>query len=588
MLRPFQLKLKADALTALAEIEEDFKGTDRHACVLCVLPTGGGKTRTMTDIMEETDGPQAAIAHRSELIGQISLDLARQGIYHDIVGSDSTKRDCRLAHLEDDEVGHSFIRERADVRVCSIDTLNKHPLSDPWLSRVRRWHGDEGHHFLRANKWGKGVARFSHSQGILWTATPIRADGKGLGRHSDGLADRMILGPGQRDMINMGYLTDYDLISPEIPDLDLQEVDTGSTGDFVFEQLRVAIKKSKKLAGDVVDRYLEFTPGKRAIVFAVDVEEASRYAESFRLKGVRAEVVTGKTPPALRRQILNDFRAGRILVLVNVDLFGEGFDVPACEVVIMARPTWSFSLYAQQFGRSLRLMIEKALSDRWGLYSDADRLAFIAGSSKPVATVIDLVGNWMRNHLPDWIGHMPSWTLDRRAARSQVPDDAIPLTRCTNAKCLRPYERHLGRCPHCGNVREISGAGSRIEQVDGAVFRLSPEALHALRTQVDGNMRPPTLPPGLSAEIHGAAAKRHREKVQEIRELQIAMGAWCQWFNTKNHAGHLSDEEQMKAFFFTFGIDTLSAQGLDRAKAHALREKVLSKLAVDNAVINLG
>lgn len=579
ILRPFQKELYANTIEALGAAQQELPAHSM-AVVMSVLPTGGGKTKTMTEMMDDLDAPQAAIAHRQELVSQISLDLARREIKHSIVGSESTQRMIRMAHL--DEIGRNFVEPRSEIRVCGIDTLNKLPDSDAWLSRVRRFHGDEGHHFLAANKWGKGVAKMRNAQGVLWTATPCRADGKGLGRKSDGLADRLVMGPGMRQMIDMGYLTDYRLIGPEVDDLDLSELERGSTGDFIFEQARAAIKKSKKLVGNVVDMYKQFADNKLAIVFAIDIEEAVKITDAFKAKGIRAEVVTGKTPDTLRRQILRQFANREIQVLVNVDLFGEGFDVPAVELVIMARPTWSFPLYAQQFGRSLRLLLEPFLLPFWAGYEDHERRAWIAASEKPAAIVIDLVGNWVRNHLPDWIGHSATWDLERRVGGSNLPSDTIPLRSCANPQCMRPYEAHLKICPHC-KTPFVPASRATIKQVEGDVFELSPQALATLRNALDDNLKAPAVAPNAGYQIKAGAHNRFVEKVKEIQTLRTSMATWCAWANIR-YGGQLSDAEQAKAFYFTFGIDVMTAQSLNRAAAESLRVKVQNALLIDNVV----
>jgi DNA or RNA helicases of superfamily II len=195
-----------------------------------------------------------------------------------------------------------------------------------------------------------------------------------------------------------------------------------ATGDFNADQLRKAVHKSH-ITGDVVAHYLKLAPGKLGVTFAVDVEAATEIAGAFRAAGVPAEVVSAKTPDALRAQILRRFKAREILQLVNVDLFGEGFDLPAIEVVSFARPTESFALYCQQFGRALRLMLSKEAAAVHAHLTDEQRRAAIAASEKPVAIIIDHVNNVLRHGLPD---ARREWSLDRRERRSGKKSDAIP------------------------------------------------------------------------------------------------------------------------------------------------------------------
>ena len=164
----------------------------------------------------------------------------------------------------------------------------------------------------------------------------------------------------------------------------------------------------------MVDHYLRIAKGKLGVTFAVDVEAAGDIATAFKKAGVPAEIVTAKTPDTLRASILRRFRNRELLQLVNVDLFGEGFDLPAIEVVSMARPTQSFSLFAQQFGRALRPM-----------------------DGKEHAIIIDHVGNVHRHGLPD---APRDWSLDRRERRSSKNVDIVIPTR-TCPECAGAYER---------------------------------------------------------------------------------------------------------------------------------------------------
>lgn len=199
------------------------------------------------------------------------------------------------------------------------------------------------HHLTDANEFGEAVKLFSNAHGLGVTATPCRADGKGLGRHAAGLLDTLVVGPTMRELINMGYLSDYRIVCPR-SDLSMDDGDIGSTGDYTIAKMKAAAKRSH-IVVDVVTNYRKFALGKRTIVFATDIETATDMASRFRSDGVRAQVVTGETPDTIRDTIIRQFRHGEIDILVNVDLFGEGFDVPAIECVMMARPTASYGLY---------------------------------------------------------------------------------------------------------------------------------------------------------------------------------------------------------------------------------------------------
>lgn len=553
----------------------------RRAHVLKVAPTGGGKTVMMGDDILQRDMPQIAIAHRQELVGQISKALAACGIRHGIIAPDNVVSAIRRQHI--DEIGANFVSQTSHVRVAGVDTLVARGPSDPWLAQVRHAHIDEAHHVQMANKWGRGILMLPNADSTGWTATAGRADGRGLGADNDGIYHALVEGPKPRHLIDWGFLTDYRYVCETVSDLDLSKVALAADGDYNKKKLSTAVHASKRIIGDVVDAYLKWGAGKLGITFATDIEAASEYTDAFRRAGVAAEIVTGKTPDALRQSILARFRRGDVKMLVNVDLFGEGFDVPAVEIVILARPTKSFSLYAQQVGRVLRVMVEAWLAKQWGSFTDAERLGHIAVSRKPVGIVVDLVGNVFVHGVPDSLRRKAS--LERRAgtggSRERDPD-VIPMKMCTNKSplCLRPYERHLSSCPHCGYAPEPAGRSSP-EQVDGAVGELSPEALRILRGEMERNFSPPTYPFNAAGPVRAGIWNRHQEKLEELQRLQQSMALWGAGQSALS-ARPLSDAEQARLFYLTFGVDILSAQSLARADALKLREKVDRIIAIDN------
>lgn len=328
--RDYQLRLENDILA-------QWQAGARN--VLAVLPTGGGKTFVFSRIAASTAGAVCAIAHRGELVSQMSSALAREGVRHRVIGPAALERTC--ATLQTAEFGRHFVDPNARVAVAGVDTLVR--KAEPWFNQVSLWIQDECHHVLADNKWGKACALFPNARGLGVTATPVRADGKGLGRHADGLMDAMVVGPTMRDLIRRGYLTEYRIFAPP-SDIDLSDVGTTGSGDFSPPKLSAARRKSH-ITGDVVEHYLRIARGKLGVTFDVDIESATETAAAYNAAGVPAQVVTGNTPDTLRASILRDFRARRILQLVNVDLFGEGFDLPAIEVVSFARPTQSYSLF---------------------------------------------------------------------------------------------------------------------------------------------------------------------------------------------------------------------------------------------------
>jgi len=534
-LRPYQAELKDATYQAWA-------GGARN--VLAVLPTGGGKTVLFASVLGEHRGPTVAIAHRQELVGQIALALARERIRHKVIAPDAVIRNIVAVQMI--ELGASYYDPGAPCAVAGVDTLIRRK-EDPWTRSVGMWVIDEGHHVLRANKWGKAAELFPNARGLLVTATPVRADGKGLGRHADGLVDTMVEGPQMRWLIDHGFLTDYRVFAP-LSDVDLHNVAvSNATGDYNAAQVRAAVHKSH-IVGDVVAHYLRIAPGQRGVTFAVDVEAAAEQCAAFNAAGVPAELVTAETPDAIRVRAVGRLRSGELKQLVNVDLFGEGFDLPAIEVVSMARPTASYSLFAQQFGRALRIM-----------------------EGKDRAIILDHVGNVIRHGLPD---RPRVWSLDARERRgSSTGPAAIPVRACP--QCTGVYERVLLACPYCGHAPEPVGRSSP-EQVDGDLPELSPEVLAAMRGEVERIDGAPVIPRHLEGPAARAVFNRPLERQQAQAALREAIALWGGW---RTAAGE-SVREAQKRFYLEYGVDVLTAQALGAREAEELRGRLLTVPAV--------
>jgi superfamily II DNA or RNA helicase len=559
----------------LADFQEDVVGKiygayrDGARNVMPVLPTGAGKTVIMGHIAHEYDGFGVSIAHRGELVGQMSVALAREGKRHDIIAPDSLIRTIVGAHME--EIGKSYYDSRANWKVSSVDTLIKRDLPATWTKQVGMAHIDEGHHCLENNKWGKALNIFDNAYGLLPTATPERADRIGLGRGHGGMVDAMVEGPGMRWLIANGYLTDYLAIAPIPDDLHMEDVQVTATGEYNMEQTRNRVKASNKIVGDVVRHYLTHARGMKGITFAVDIEHAQIICAEFVKAGVPAVVVHAKTPESERREYMRRFRRGDLMQLVNVDLFGEGVDVPAVQVVSMARPTASYSLYVQQFGRALRLLVSPILRAAWHTYTAAQRLAFIAESEKPRALIIDHVGNIIKhNGPPDW--RLIPWSLESPLKRRRA-NDAIPLRACASPTCMQPFLRIYPSCPYCGWTPPEPADRSKPEFVDGDLVMYTPELLEQLfgaKNAIDSDFVP--VPYGVAHDspiayrlrnIH-ANNKAAQQQLRTVMDLTLPPGQ--------------DERVANRRFFHTFGIDRLTAQGLTSADAEALRQRILEKL----------
>lgn len=522
---------------------------DRGAInVLPQLSTGGGKTVIFSKIIDTLRVPTMAIAHRSEIVSQISLTLARYGIRHNIIAQKNTVREIINLHLF--ELQKSFYDPQSNYHVAGVDTLLRLDPETAWFKRIKLVIQDEGHHVLHNNKWGKAARLFPNAKGLYPTATPIRADGAGLGRHADGIIDALVIGPPMRQLIKDGFLTDYRIISTP-SDIDLTVVPISAGGDYSPPKLRNAVHKSH-ITGDVVKHYLKFARDKLGVTFAVDIESAAEIVCEFRNQGVTAEMITGKTPDTLRAQIMRRFRNREILQIVNVDLLGEGVDVPALEVISMARPTQSYCLYSQQFGRALRPLPGKAH-----------------------AIIIDHVGNVTRHGLPDDIRR--TWSLEGRERRRTAQPDVTPVKTCFNSECYAVYERTRRECPFCGYYTPPANR-SKPEFVDGDLTELDPDVLEQLRGEIARIDGPPRVPGQVDTVVKRAIVKRHNNRQIAQVALRATIAQWAGFYKQQG----LSDSEIYRRFYFDFNIDIASAQVLNINDANSLQVKI--NLTINNLV----
>jgi superfamily II DNA or RNA helicase len=537
------MKLRDYQQTGKTDISSAWSRGARN--VLYVLATGGGKTVLFSEIVRCNSGGACVIAHRQELVTQISLALARNNVRHKIIGPIAVIKQIVAAHIS--ELKQSFYDINSNVAVAGVDTLVRRTDSlRAWANRVTLWVQDEAHHLLRENKWGKAVAMFPNAKGLGVTATPVRADGHAIGRTADGVFDEMVLGPDMRALIDKKYLSEYRIFAPP-SNLDLTPVKISkTTGDYSPVGLKSAIRKSK-IVGDIVEHYLRIARNKLGVTFATDVQTATDIAEQFNTKGVPAAIVSAKTPGPERADILSKFKNRELMQLVNVDLFSEGFDLPAIEAVSMGRPTKSYALYAQQFGRALRIM-----------------------PGKKRAIIIDHVGNVGTHGLPD---SYRSWTIHTRQKRVKLNEPVTPVRTC--AACTGVYERVLIQCPYC-DFKPTPAKRSSPEIVEGDLTELTAETLKDLRARIDKvDMNPEHYRLELAAKhapLVGqlAGVNRHVKRQEAQAALRDSIAIWAGYQRALNRC----DQESYRRFYQKFKIDVMTAQTLNQKKALQLRQKI--------------
>ena len=350
----------------LYDYQEEMRGkidTTFKSCqsVMVQMPTGTGKTYLLASVVygeiERSDKASVwIVVHRRELVEQIEETLLKFGdIQNDKANSEST-----LSLLSD-------LSEEPRVKVMSIQWLSRHygELEErPSLIVV-----DEAHHAV-AKTYAEVMNAYPEAKKLGVTATPCRLRKRGFTK----LFDTLLMSWSTKRFIAAGRLSLYDYMSIKADSEDQRRIlgltQRGADGDFSLKEMseKLDVRPSIERLCDTVLRY---AADKKGITYAIDIAHAEHIAEEYRLHGINAVAISSKTPKEERHTNIERFKEGEIQVLVNVDLFGEGFDCPDVEFIQLARPTLSLAKYLQQVGRGLRVFDGKKyclILDNVGLY----------------------------------------------------------------------------------------------------------------------------------------------------------------------------------------------------------------------------
>lgn len=337
-LRPYQEQASNAAVRA-------FKGKSKKNGLL-VLPTGAGKSLVIADIASKLDKPLLIFQPNKEILEQNFAKLQSYGIF-----------DCGVYSAS---VGCKNINR---ITFATIGSVMNHMKDFHHFKYVMV---DECH--LCNAKGGQYKTFFDAEdrQVIGLTATPYRL-GKGMNgtsmlkfltRTRPRIFEEVVYYCQIGELLAKGYLADLHYYN--VTQLDMTHVRSNSTGvDFDEDSLKLEYERS-----GFYDQLTSTTlrvlnpknkiPRKGVLVFTRFTEEAVRLNAKLQSKGIQAAIVTGETPKKEREAILEKFKNGIIKVVSNVGVLTTGFDYPALDTVILARPTKSLSLYYQMVGRAIR------------------------------------------------------------------------------------------------------------------------------------------------------------------------------------------------------------------------------------------
>ena len=339
----------------LYDYQEDMKGRIEgelrlHRSVMAQMPTGTGKTYLLTAVIDSfvSNNPMEKVwivAHRRELVSQIDETVRK---FHSYYASNTS----------------SLL---SSVKAMSIQWLMRHYdeiEEEPGMIVI-----DEAHHAL-AKTYKEMWERFPKAKFLGLTATPCRLNGKGF----TDLFDVLVQSWSVPEFISKGRLATYDFVSIKSDGVTQRLIDSlqkrGADGDYQNKEMDMLLNKKPSIER-LYQSLEEFGKDRKGIVYAVNISHAQKITKLYQEHGVKAIAIDSKTPATERQQDIGAFKKGDIQVLVNVDIFSEGFDCPDVEFVQLARPTLSLAKYLQMVGRGLRVAKGKkncVIIDNVGLY----------------------------------------------------------------------------------------------------------------------------------------------------------------------------------------------------------------------------
>ena len=401
---------------------------------LLVLPTGGGKTVCFTYMAQQASRKTKRVlllAHRKELVAQISAALGKWDVGHGIIAPGATPSTLPV----------QVAMAQTLARRVKMDTSGRFKFDLVII--------DECHHATRDSIWGAVLEHNAGAKLLGVSATPCRLDGKGLGVDADGFFDAIVTGPTVDELIAKGRLCPPVVFVPE-EKVDVSKVKKRG-GDYISADLAAAMDNSR-INEMAVRHYRERLSGQASIAFTVTVDHAEHVAQAFKDAGYAAAVLSGKTPDKQREGMIRDLGNGTLHVLASCNVVSEGTDIPSVAGALLLRPTASYSLAMQQMGRTLR-----------------------TAEGKDRAVIMDIVGNSLRHGLPS---DPVEWSLDgakRGGASERV---------CFSCRALIPSRATV--CPGCGrSVKAETGVGrpADVEAMqmelplapDGKLVELTPE-----------------------------------------------------------------------------------------------------------------
>ena len=395
-----------------------------HRRIIVQSPPRTGKTVVMSEIARRATVKNRRVLfliHRQEVLEQANATFKEQGVDFDLLTSGMVQTLTRR--------------------------VEKMPV--PHLILV-----DEAHHVL-SKSYRRILDKFKDAYVLLFTATPVR-----LGREQlDQVADDIVLGKSIKELTAAGFLAPFRYYQPPAG-FNQSKLKLSSTGDYTNKSITSALQSC--LYGDLVSHYKRLAAGKQAVCYCHSIDAAKHAAAEFNKNGIAAAEVDGTTPRSERDELVKKFRDGAIKVMVNVNLFTEGVDLPDVDAVILARPTSSLSLYLQ--------FAMRCLNPRRG----------------KVAVIIDHANNVEKFGYPDsernWLQLVKTGAKPRKNAET----DNFNIVTCeTCFAVLESRTIKTGTCPYCDALikqKRPDKPVALIDLVEAARTENQSDDYHQLKT----------------------------------------------------------------------------------------------------------
>lgn len=444
-------------------------------CPLVVASTGAGKTILFSYITHNASlkrNPVLIAAHRKEIIRQISLSLGKFGVEHQVIAPANIIRAIKVAHFR--AFGRSYVNERATTMVGSVQTIvGRLAVIDATMKRVAEELGkpasllvvmDEGHHVVEDTMWGAVMEHCEKNhdmRGLLVTASPERLDGTGLGKGHGGFADVMIEAPPMSWLIENGYLSPYVIFGAEHP-IDM----TGAkkvAGEWKVSDAEARANKPS-VTGDAISEWRKHANGMRTVVFCTSIKHSIDVAAAFNAAGIPAAHIDGGTDDTERDKAIMDFADGKLLVLTQVNLVSEGFDLASIaqkdvtiDCLVDLAPTESLVNAMQRWGRVLRPAPGKVAV----ILDQAANVGEVRGGEFKV-----------KHGLPD---APRAWSLEgrKKGGRAADNDNTPDVVLRTCPECYA-ITKPVPVCPACGHVHQVQAR--KVEQKDGTLVDITAAA----------------------------------------------------------------------------------------------------------------